>query len=367
MDYEKLAASKIVTDLEATVKSLDQMRIGKDKLDMNFSEYMTMSNHGDMSTVLEELGIDASSDTLALLFTVPNPALRWIVPEIIREAIQLGLRKKAIWPSLVAGEETLKVPQATIPYINLSDVAPVKVGEGETIGLGAISYGQKKFELFKMGRGMKISYEVRQYVSLNIFSIFVQDFGIKLGLALDAMLINTIINGEQANGSASAPVLGVITPTTLAYQDILKIWVRMARMGRTATTMIAGESMGIETLMLTEFRTRQSSGPTYSNLNLKTPVPQSADFYIHGAVPDNQIIMIDPSTAIIKYNAQPLLLESEKVVSNQTEAIYATLTTGFAKTFRDASLVLDKSLNVSSNGFPSYMDVDPLENVDLPA
>ena len=73
--------------------------------------------------------------------------------------------------------------------------------------------------------------------------------------------------------------------------------------------------------------------------------------------------MVDNRFALIKFNVIPLNIESERIVSNQTEAFYATLTTGFGKIFRDAAVIMDSSLAFSGNGFPSYMDVDAYQNV----
>src|SRR5690606_16153758 len=101
------------------------------------------------------------------------------------------------------------------------------------------------------------------------------------------------------------------------------------------------------------------------NLNVKTPIPQSTDYYIHGSVPSNQQILIDKTSSIIKYNAQPLLVESDKIISNQTIETYASLTTGFGILYRDARVIIDKSKAFSSYGFPEYMNVDPLEQVNF--
>lgn len=365
MDFKKLEASVLVNELENTVKSLEALRKGKAAQDISLSEFMKEKHQMSLSDVMADLGIDSSYDTINNIFTVPNPALRWIVPEIIREAISVGYRKKAIWPNLIAAEETIANPSATIPWINVSEVTPKKVGEAETISLGSISYGDKSFKIGKIGRGMQISYEVRNFTSLNVFSLFVQDFGLRMGLALDALLIDTLINGEQADGSESAPVIGVATPGTVVYRDLLKLWIRMSRIGRIPTTIIGGEDAALDTLDLNEFKNKDQVGTSRGNLVMKTPIPNSANYFVHGSVPANQQIFIDPSSAIIKYNATPLLVESEKIVSNQTEAVYATMTTGFATAFRDGRVILDKSLNISTNGFPTYMDVDPLEQVTI--
>jgi len=59
------------------------------------------------------------------------------------------------------------------------------------------------------------------------------------------------------------------------------------------------------------------------------------------------------------------MVESERIVSNQTQATYATLTTGFSKLFDDSVVVIDKSLNITTAGFPAYMEVDDLEIQDV--
>jgi hypothetical protein len=89
------------------------------------------------------------------------------------------------------------------------------------------------------------------------------------------------------------------------------------------------------------------------------------NYYIHGAMADDQQLLVDQTSAMIKYNAQPLLIEDDRIVSKQVIETYASITTGFGILYRDARVGIDKSLSFGSNGFPSYMDVDPLEVVTI--
>ena len=364
--------SKRKEEVQQLVAQLESMRRNSDHpVEVTLAELVQKKYGVTMDSYFEELGFNPSIDTVQNIFTMPDVSVRWLVPEIMREAIRLGLRKAAIWPSLVAMEETIKQTSATIPYINLSDAAPKYVEEGETIPLGDISYGQKDFKIRKIGRGIKTTYEVMNYCSINVVSIFLQDFGVKLGQSMDALLIDTLINGEQANGSESAPVIGVGTLNTVTYKDLLKIWIRMARIGKSPKVIIGGEEAALETLDLPEFKTNANGGtqpvgvPSSSALTLKSPIPKNSEYFIHGAVPDDQQIIVDPSTAIVKYNAQPLLVESDKIVSNQTMSTFASLTTGFGIMFRDSRVVLDKSVLFTNSGFPAYMDVDAIEQVQI--
>lgn len=370
MDIQKFESSTRKSEIEKWVRSCESLRAGENPIDITFESYLKKKEDLSLSALFEDLGIDPSLDTIQNIFTLPDSSVRWLIPEIIREALRLGLRKAPIWSNVVAAEQSIKGLSTVIPHINMSDAAPKYVGEAETISTGTISYGQKTVKLRKIGRGIKIPYEVRNYVSINVVSIFLQDFGIKLGHAIDALMIDCLINGEQANGSESAPVVGITTPNTLTYADILRIWVRMSRIGRVPQIMIGGETAALTTLNLTEFKTTPASGTippgTDPKLKLRTAIPTSTDYYIHGSMPANQQLIVDSNSAIIKYNAQPLLVESEKIVSNQTEASYATLTTGFAIVFRDGRVLMDSSLDFdTTNPFPSYMDVDALEQVTI--
>lgn len=369
-NLEQLKKSTYLPELERVVKTMDSMRQNSENpVDVTLAEMVQKRYGVTMDSFYEDMGLNPQVDTIQNLFTLPDYSVRWLIPEIIRDALRLGLRKNPIWKDLVAAEETIKNPQVTIPHLNMSDAAPRYVGEADTIPTGNISYGQKSLRIRKMGRGIKVPYEVINYVSISVVSIFLQDFGIKLGQAIDSLMIDVLINGEQADGSESAPVVGITTPAALTYRDLLRVWVRMSRIGKIPNSIIGGEAAAMNALDLPEFKTNSVGStspvgvPTSNALTLKTPIPRNSNYYIHGSVEDNQHIIVDPTSAIIKYNAQPLLVESDKIVSNQTVETYASLTTGFGILFRDARVIVDESLDVSTNTFPEYMDVDPLQQV----
>lgn len=365
MNTKKFEASENRSKIkEAYTLAEGLRRDPKAPMDIAFSEACETVTGLTLDDLLEDLGIDTSVDTISAIHTTGDMDVRWLIPEIIREAIRVGLRDTPIWPNVTALEMESSQRKMTMPFLNMSDAAPRKVNEGETIPVGSVSYGSKSVEVFKIGRGIKIPYEVVQFVSIDVISLFLQDFGVKLGQALDTLAIDVLLNGDQLDGSASAPVIGVTTANSKLYKDFLRPWIRGSRMGRNFTTIIGSEASALETLDLSEFKDKHS-GSTTATLNLKTPVPNNADYFVHGNIPANQEILLDKRYALIKMNVIPLLIESDKIVSNQTIETYASLTTGFCKMFLDSALVLDKSLAFSSNGFPEYMDVDTLQNVTI--
>lgn len=365
----------MVKEIESTVRELDNYRAGTHVgrgpcEDISMSEFVKEKYNLSFQDYLDKIGIEPGRDTMDNLLTVPDESVKWLVPEIIREAITLGIRTAPIYPSLIASEQSVSSLTVVMPQVNMSDAAPAKINEGETIPLGTVSFGQKNVTLFKIGKGLKITDELRMYVSMDIMAIYLRDFGVKLGYAQDVMAIDVLINGDKNDGSESAPVIGVGTVNQLEYRDLLRVWIRAARMGRNFSTMIADEEMALDILSLPQFSTWTVT-PNYQNvdpihrLNLRTPIPNSSDVLIHGNVPEDGVLLVDRNSAMIKLNARALMLETERIVSNQTEGIYATLSTGFAKMYRDASILIDRSQTFATAGFPDYMEVDSLKNIGL--
>jgi len=368
MDIKKFQSSEY-KDIRPLVKEAEAMRVDANTpVDVTFAE-MVKAKHGiGINDFYESLGVDLAFDTISNLFTSPDADVRWLIPEIFRDALRLGYRKAPIWPNITAVEENTTGLSQIVPSVNMSDATPKKVGEGETIPLGTISYQSKQFSIHKYGRGIKITDEVAQYVSLNVVSLYLQDFGVKMGMGVDTLAIDTLINGEQANGSEAAPVIGVKTAGTLTFRDILKMWIRMSAIGRMPSIMVGGEDMALETWDLPEFKKRTTGGQNpegspVAKLNVKTPLPQGADYYIHGLISDNQQLIVDPTSSLIKLNAQPMKVESERIVSNQSSAFYASFTTGFAKMFTDACLIQDTSKDFANFPFPPEMDYYSLQHV----
>lgn len=355
----------ILQDFKATVRSADSLRTGsQDRRSIDFNLVNIARDRYGFAGVddfFHALGVDPSRDTLHSLASMPEfeEGFKWLVPEIVREAIRLGVRRNPIYANLIAAEESVTQNKVTMPSINMSDATPEIVNEAETIPVGSTSFNQKDVKLHKVGTGLKISDEVQKYVSLNILNIYLQDVGVKLSSGLDALAIDTLINGDSKDGAYSAPTIGVSdTAKGIQYEDMLFAWLRMGRLGRLPSGMLSNELAAMKILQFPEFK-----GANYANkvvdINIKTPIPQTQDFYVHGAMPNKEILgLIDRTAALIKLNSEGLKVESERIAERQITGTYVTTTTGFAKMFRDAFLLIDASLNRSTNGFPAWMNMD---------
>lgn len=369
LSLEKLRES-VVLDLKSAVKELEQLRNpAKDRrgVEISLEEYAKDKwGFNSLSSMYDCLGVNPGIHTVDSFISGSdfNENYRWLVPEVIREAIRLGMRKSPIWPSLIASEETVSQPTVTMPAINMSDAMAKKNGEAETIETGTVSFGQKQITLQKVAMGLKITDEVNNFVPLNVLAIFLQDMGIKINRAQDNMAITTLINGDQADASENAPTIGVESTTNgFTYFDLLRVWIRMARIGRTPKVLLSNESPALTVLNLPEFKGFDGIATVKTKINLLTPIPTVNDYAIHGSMPaTNQIMILDPTSALIKFNSQALKLESDRIVEKGLSATYATLWTGFGGLFRDARVLLDKSIAFSTNGFPTWMDPGAAES-----
>lgn len=361
MAEKTFTRDQYLKELPEIVKNMDGFRQGSNKslpVDIHLGDMLQEKYGITQEDYFKAVGFNPKVDTMENIYSMPNPELRWLVPEIVREAIYLGMREAPFYPNIIASDQPINGLTAIMPFVNMSDANPARVNEAETIPLGTVSFGQKSVNLFKIGKGFKVTDEVRSYVSMDVMAIFLRDFGVQLGYAMDALAMDVLVKGNKLDGSESAPVIGVGDTTKgIQYRDLLRVWIRASRLGRQFRTIIGGEEQALDLLDLPEFKLR-SSGTTDARLNLKTPVPNSADFYIHGGTPVDEVMLVDPAAAMIKLTAKQLMLESERIVSNQTEAIYASLTTGFSKMYQDASILIDATKEFSTNGFPDYMDVD---------
>jgi len=370
----------ILLDMKTAVKQVDSLRSGsadRRAVDISWGDYVhekwgfAKSETGQPDSLYFALGINPAHATVESLMTMPDfdDGFRWIIPEIIREAVRSGLRRNPIYPGLIAGEESVSQPTITLPNIKMSDAMPKKIGEAETIPTGTVAFGQKSVSLQKIGTGLKLTDEVRMYVPINILGIYLEDVGVKMNIALDTMMIDVLINGD-GNGNA-APVIGVETVGTWAYKDLLRAWIRMGLLGRMPQGLLSNENVALDILTLPEFRGYGTGiGPVAGNqimspprINVRTPMPASQNYDVHGAMPvANQVMLVDNNTSLLKLNASALRVESERIAERQINGTYVSLVTGFAKLFEDGSLIIDKSLAYGTVGFPTWMNPSAVQN-----
>lgn len=361
-------------ELPETLKALNSLRTpthDRASVDMSLAEYVhqkygfTLDDKENPNYFYEGLGINPQDHTIHSLMSEPDfdKSFQWLVPEVIREAIRLGLNIAPIYPSLIASEESVSMKEVTMPHINEPATGLRYYDEAQTIQRGDVSFGQRTVRVRKIGTGLNISDEVLQYVKLNLLSLYLQQTGTSIDRGLTSLALDSLINGDNSAVVMSAPVVGVRdTNAGLTYRDLLRVSSRMSRLGKNPTQYVSNEEMMLDISELPEIK-GYSGETTQVRVNNRLAPVATMNYHVHSAVSsDNQLLIVDPRTALVKLNVQPMRIESERIASRQLSGTYVTMTTGFAKLFKDSAVIIDDSLAYASNGFPDYMDPTDIEN-----
>lgn len=358
----------VIANLKQMQLEVNNLRRGTKEeacIDVSFGEYaqdklgIAKDEKGGFSGLMHFLGLDPSRATIQKLMTMPEfqEEFSWLVPELVRDAVQTGFLQNPIWEEITASDTNVNQASIIVPQQKIADTPVYRLGESETIPLGSMSFDQKTITVYKVGTGIEISDEVRQFVTIDVLSEHLTAVGIAISQGLDTLAVQTLVNGDGNNNSA--PVIGVENIGSFDYDnDILRLSIRMALLNYNAATIISNEDPAREILTLPELK--GFAGETTlidAAIKLGRDVPRSFQILPSAVMPTtNQLMWLDKARALHKYTSRPLFIESDRMIQSQMTISVATITTGFSKFMRDASVVMDKSLAFSGNGFPSWMD-----------
>jgi len=313
------------------------------------------------------MGVSAREDLAALRKALKSFAItgqqgggtRWISPEVFLDVTQRGAIQAAFYQDLIIREITVGNTKVTMPRIELSDAQLVDSEEAATIEEGTVVYGDKDVKITKLAKGIKITDEAVMFNSIEFLALWFEQLGRKFAAKLNGKAVTVLVNGDQADLSENAAVVGVEDTTEgLQYRDVLKTWVKLGLIGRMGNTLVAGPDMAVNYLDLPPVRDRQNVGNPLLPTTLRVPIPSSTDLFPASQMADDQIVVVDPSVAMVQLTAQALKGESERFASKGLSGTYFTVYTGFANVQRDGRVVIDQTLDIATHDFPSWFDAD---------
>lgn len=288
----------------------------------------------------QEFGVDVRNITVERFFG-SDPNAKWLFPDIVREAVLTGMRRKPAYPELIIGDEKITGVAFDVPYVveSQENEEMRQVAEGAAIPESNIQYGSRVVRLDKFGRGILASYEVIRRMSIDMLRIHLQRIGERLGRNLDARIAEVLVNGD-ASGSGTAPqVINTATADTWAYADILGAFLKLSLENYfTPTHILASPSDAAALLRMSEFNDTAlfdlaKTGKFPTPLGMKL-VPMTD----HAA---NKITLMDANFAVQKLTEQDLLIESDKLIHQQWERTFLTVVTDFAVIYEKARVVLN--------------------------
>jgi len=323
-------------------------------MDITLRSYLAKNFNGlTPDHLYNELDIDPRVMTVENLLTSDDDT-RWLVPEVIRDAIRIGYTEEPIWPYLIIADEPIGQPSVRAPKIEISENAIEEVAEGATIPKGAITYSDKTVNTVKRGVGIDVTYEVIRFTSLNLLNIYLQDVGVRLGAQVTAQAIDTLINGDQDDGSEAAAVIGVDdTEEGLVYKDLLRAWVRMSRVQSLPDSILAPEDICLLLLQMEEFKKRYQ-GQSDLTARLMRPLPSEQNIFPTSSVPASKLLMNSKSRSMVKVTVEPLMVEADKIIARQITETVASTIFAFVTLHRVGRVILDTTVAYSGNGWPTW-------------
>jgi HK97 family phage major capsid protein len=308
-------------------------------------------------TGMENFMIDHSQFSNPMSTTDIDSSYRFIIPEVFANAIRLGYQHGVMHQNWIGSTQVMAQEKLVMPQILRGDGMPSRVNEGANIPMGSISFGKKEVEIFKIGTGFKITDELLMASSLDMLSIFLGEVGNDMGIGADSQAFIVLINGEQADLSESAPVVGVLnTGNGFTYKDIKKVFTRMNRLRQPGNRVVTGEDDGVDITSIDRFEGFQGQTKLASIRSIMG-VPEVFDMDTY-TLPANKIMFLNKERAMTKLQYRGLMTERRRNPQNQTEELYISDWINFAIIKRDARVILDKSVTIGASPFPSYMDVD---------
>ncbi|MBN2310874.1 MAG: hypothetical protein JXR94_18005 [Candidatus Hydrogenedentes bacterium] len=287
----------------------------------------------------QEFGIDLGRITVDRFFQ-SDPNAKWLFPDVVREAVVTGMKRKPAYPELIIRDEAVSGTAYDVPYVEESAANEElrAVAEGAAIPESEIVYGDRIVRLDKKGRGVIASYEVIRRLSVDMLRVHLQRIGERLGRNLDARLASVLVDGDNSGSATAATTINTATADTWTYADLVGGFMKLTLDHYfTPTHMLAGSALCKTILGLDEFRDAVLFDFAKTG-NLPTPL--GAKLVPMADQPANKLTILDAGYAVQKLTEQDLLVESDKLINQQWDRTYLTVVTDFAVIYEKARVVV---------------------------
>lgn len=307
-----------------------------------------------MDDIYKDLGVDPRTVSLGNILSMSGD-LRLLAPEVLRDFINQGITAEPWYTDLLAGVENVDNMIVTSPWIKMLDASMDETAEAENVSMSTYTWGEKSVRLHKYAKGIGYTDELLLSVKLPLLSYYMRELGMQLAADMNKRAVGVLINGDQASGDSCA-VVGVDTTGTITFDDLLKVWVRGSLINKKWFSFVCNEAMANAILKLDEFKNPQGAGSTVASVSIRNRVvPANIPMYVSSVVPDNKVLLVDPSMSMIQLNFMPLRVETDRIVQRQISATVASLITGWTTIERKNRIIVDTALDIDSNSFPTWM------------
>jgi hypothetical protein len=287
----------------------------------------------------QEFGVDMNKITVERFFQ-SDPNAKWLFPDIVREGVVSGMKRKPVYPSLIARDERVEGAVYDIPYVNESSREEElrSLAEGAAIPESEISYGDRVVRLAKYGRGVIASYEAIRRMSMDVLRIHLQRIGELLGRRLDGGVAYVLVNGDDSGAPSQPVTLNTATRNTWTYGDLVSGFMQLTvAHSFTPTHVLASAELCKTLLGLAEFK---EAGLFDFAKTGNLPTPLGMRLVPMEGQPEGKLTILDAGYALVKLTEQDLLVESDKLINQQWDRTYVTTVTALAILYPKARVVV---------------------------
>jgi hypothetical protein len=292
-----------------------------------------------MKEVIRALGIDDLNATQVRTM-LDNDGSKPLFNAIVEDGLRLGFEKESNWQALVA--KTLTATQMTQTHYYLDsdeeEVALRSIGQGAPIPVGTIKVGDKTIKMHKRGRGIEWTDESKS-ANIDLISLWLMKLGKKLGRDYENTAVYRLLNGYFDDGYDAAPTLGLKTANDLTLGDLFYAYNFMSQeKGFDSKLIVLNLKKATEIVEM-----RDGSGAYLFTDEMKRGnFPNLFNsMFISNQMPDNRIMFVDTSFALVRHEFKKFGVEFERSVKTQVEGSYGTEISEFVPFEKDARLIIN--------------------------
>lgn len=286
------------------------------------------------------------------------PGVRALFPEVMDDVVQWKHRPNQFETveGLISNSRTISGTEMISTVVNDAEgdyEATRAIAEGARIPVYSIRAGEQAVRMYKHGMGYRTTYEFNRRARLDLITPYANRALGQAELSKVAAATAMLINGDGVQGAAPVVTQSSLdsgaTANLISREALLKWLVNRAKARLPIDTVVGNWDMYFEWLKLFG-NPAANQGPDNADILARQGfqiggVPAltgAVNFRVSSTAPAGKLIGFSRGDTLEELvEANSLISESEKSVSNQTVSYYRTETTGYKLAFADTRSILD--------------------------
>lgn len=263
------------------------------------------------------------SDRVEKFFSTTQSAV--LFPEFVRRCIKAGMDQASVLSYVVAARTyTDGIDYHGVTLTDSDSSAEVKtVAEGAALPTTTVTNNSAAVTVSKYGRQINTVYEVLRKQRLDLFGVVLKSVGARISGYINGAAAAVLSNGVEPTETAGAAI---------TYADLASFWASLK--DRNMTAMLVSPAMMANILSLTEMSDCEGSGDGV------VTTPFGVKLVKCPGLEADTVIGVDQTSALEAVFGSDVVIDSEKLISNQIDSIAFSISVGFAKIYGGAVAVM---------------------------